>query len=532
MFADFRNEPLTDWSRKENREKMRQALLKVRRKLWQRYPFVVGSTSVLSYQIINSLNPANFKETVGLVSMANNYWVDKACNETWEVWQFWQKVPYQKRAEYLFKAAQIMRDKRFELVAWAVLEIGKNWQEADADVAEAIDFLEYYGNLMLELGEPQITEEIPGELNETYYVPRGVVLVIGVWNFPFAINVGMISAALVTGNTVVFKPASTSAVIGYKIYEIFKEAGLPDGVMNFVPGTGGEVGEALAKHPKVIGIAVTGSKETGLRLQEIVGKYPCEYGFKEIIAGEFGGKGRIILDRDADLVEATKAVRDSWLGFQGQKCSACSVLIPVEDVYDAIVEKLIDAAKSLKIGPPEDPSNFMGPVIDEKALKKIKDYVEIGKIEGKLAYIGELPQSLAERGYYHPPVIFTDVKRKARIAQEEIFGPILTVVKARDFDEAIEIFNDSEYALTGGLFSRLPSHIERAKRELNVGNLYINRKITGALVRRQPFGGWKFSGVGSKAGGPDYLKRFMYSKTISVNTMRKGFASFVDADIE
>lgn len=524
MGEKFRNEPLTDWSLEDNREKMRQAILRVRQELWRRYPFIAGDTSVLSCRTVNSLNPSNFKETVGLVSQADDYWVDSACQEAWRAWQFWQNFPYQKRAEYLFQAAEIMRERRFELAAWAILEVGKNWQEADADVAEAIDFLEFYGRRMLELGEPKITEKIPGELNKTSYVPRGVIAVIGVWNFPFAINVGMISAALVTGNTVIFKPASASAVIGYKIVEIFKEVGLPDGILNLMPGSGEEVGEALVKHPKVIGIAVTGSKDTALHIQRLISQYPCEYGFKEFVAGEFGGKGKIIIDSDADLVEAVRAVRDSWLGYQGQKCSACAVAIPVADAYNRFLKKLIEAAASVKIGSPEDPSNFMGPVIDEKALEKIKRYVEIGKTEGKLTYVGELSTSLAEEGYYHPPVIFTEVDRKSRIAREEIFGPVLTVIKAGSFDEAISIFNDSEYALTGGIFSRLSSHIERAKRELNVGNLYINRKITGAIVGRQPFGGWKYSGVGSKAGSPDYLLRFMYQKTISENVMRKGFA--------
>jgi len=522
--SNFRNEPLTDWSLKENIESMRQALFQVRKEFGKRYPFMVGDALVLSHQTVKSLNPANFKETVGLVSMVNNYWIDRACREAYEAWQFWQRIPYQERAEYLFEAAKIMRKKRFELVALTVFEVGKSWIEADADVAEAIDFLEFYSRQMLEIGEPKITEKIPGEHNQTVYIPRGAIAVIGVWNFPFAINVGMISGALVTGNTVVFKPASASAVIGYKIAEIFKEAGLPDGVLNFVPGSGEKVGEALVTHPKIIGVAVTGSKQTGLRIQQLISHYPCDYGFKAIVAGEFGGKDKIIIDSDADLDEAVKGVRDSWLGYQGQKCSACSVVIPVADIYNRFLERLIEAAKSLKIGPPENPANFIGPVIDEHALDKIKRYIEIGKTEGKLVYIGEIPPDLAKIGYYLPPVIFTDVQRRARIAKEEIFGPVLAVVEARDFNEAVEIFNDSEYALTGGLFSRLPSHIERAKRELNVGNLYINRKITGALVGRQPFGGWKYSGIGSKAGSQDYLLRFMYQKTISENIMHRGFA--------
>ncbi len=519
----FKNEPLIDWSKKENINKMRWALARVRRDLGKTYPILINGKRSFTVNHITSLNPADFQEKVGLVSAANALWANIACEAALDAWQTWRYVSYSKRASYLFRAAEIMRKRRFELSAWAVLEVGKSWPEADADVAEAIDFLEFYGRRMLELGAPRLTEDVMGEINESVYVPRGAIAVIGVWNFPWAINIGMISAALVAGNTVVFKPASASVVIGYKIAEIFHEAGLPDGVLNFLSGSGGVVGEALAKNPKVIGIAVTGSRDVGMRLHRICGEHPCDYGFKEIIVGEFGGKDKILIDEDADLDEAVKGVRDSWLGYQGQKCSACSVVIVLDRIYDRFLARLVGAAQSVKIGSPENPECFMGPLIDGAALERVKRYLEIGKKEGRLVYVGEIPTELASLGYYHPPVIFADVAPEAVIAQEEIFGPLLTIVKARDFDQAVTFFNLSDYALTGGLFSRLPSHITRAKQELNAGNLYINRKITGASVGRQPFGGWKHSGVGSKAGGPEYLLRFMYIKTISENTICRGF---------
>ncbi len=520
----FKNEPLIDWSSKKNQKRMVQALTTVRQKLGRNYPLIINGQYMFLSKSIISRNPSNFREVAGFVSSANSQMVDTACYAAYNAWDAWKKTPYKERARCLLRAAEIMRRRRLELIAWIIFEVGKSWQEADGDIAEAVDFLEFYARRMLEFGSARITKDIPGENNKTWYVPRGVVAVFGTWNFPFSINVGMVSAPIVTGNTVVFKPASLAAISGYKIAEIFCEAGLPSGVLNFIPGSGSEVGEALAAHSKIIGIAITGSKETGLRLQKVCAENPCEYGFKEILVGEFGGKDRIIIDSDADLDEAVRGVKESWLSAQGQKCSACSVVITVGNVHDVFLARLIEAARSLKIGSPEDPSVFLGPLIDDKALEKVKEYVEIGKSEGILAYFGNLPAGLAERGYYHPPVIFTDVDQNARIAKEEIFGPVLAIIKAESFDQALEIFNDSEYALTGGLYSRLPSHIECAKKECNVGNFYINRKIIGAFVSRQPFGGWKFSGTGSKAGSRDYLLRFMYQKTLSENTLRRGFA--------
>lgn len=525
----FCNEPLTDWSQEENRRKMQEAILGVRRAFGQEYPLVVGKSLVFTGQVISSVNPANYNKIVGLVSQANSSWVDKACQEAFKAWQDWQRVPFWKRVKYLFRAAELMRRRRFELAALVLFEVGKNWREADADIAEAIDFLEYYARSMSELGPPTVTQEVPGEHNETWRVPTGVWAVIGTWNFPFAINVGMVAAAIVAGNTVVFKPASASAVIGYKISEIFRQACLPDGVLNFLAGSGGEIGEELVRHPKVINVAFTGSKKVGLIIHRLCGQHTCDYGVKELRVGEFGGKGKIIIDSDADLDEAVKGAVDSAFEYCGQKCSAGPVNIVIDGsrdraLYNRFCKRLVEATESIKIGPPEEMGTFMGPLVGQGQLDLVCTYVQIGKSEGRLLYEGIVSKELAEQGYYHAPVILTDVSTKARIYQEEIFGPVLAVVRAENLDQAIGMFNDSEYALTGGIFSRLPSHCERAARECACGNFYINRKITGAIVGRQPFGGWKFSGVGSKAGGKNYLLRFMYEKTISENVMRRGYA--------
>ena len=527
--AGFCHEPLADWSREDNMMKMSAAVRKDEKELNKTYPTLyplfIGGERVIKTEAIFSNNPASSGRIIGLITKANAALIHEAAEGAYEVWKkLWRGVLFAERADYLLKAAEIMRERRFDLASLAVFEVGKNWQEADADVAEAIDYLEFYARRMLELGEPKITEETPGELNQIRYVPRGVVAVIGVWNFPWAINVGMISAALVTGNTVVFKPASVSAIIGWHIVDIFRKAGVPDGVLNLIAGSGQEAGEELIKSPKVIGIAVTGSKETGLRIQQLCSQYPCEYGFKEIVAGEFGGKGKIIVDSDADLDEAVREVIRSAFGYSGQKCSACSVAIVTEDIYDCFLRRLTAAAKSIIVGRPQDPGSMLGPLISKKALEKVREYVEIGKREAKMVYCGEIPTALSSAGYYHPPVIFADVPVDARIAQEEIFGPVLSVVKAKNFDEAVEFFNHSDYALTGGIFSRLPSHVARAGEECGAGNFYINRGITGAMVGRQPFGGWKHSGVGSKAGSRNYLLRFLYEKIVTENLMRRGVA--------
>jgi len=522
--SPFSNEPPIDWSREENRNEMKSALEKVRQELGKSYPVLVNGKPLWTKETIVSINPANFNEVVGVVAKCSQELADQAIEAAKKAWEFWQKAAYRQRAEYLFKAAELMRAQRFELQAWIVFEAGKNWREADADVAEAIDFLEYYGRQMLLLGEPRLTEaQIPAETNVSYYTPRGIGLVLGIWNFTCAINTGMNAASIVTGNAAIFKPASLTPVIGYKIVKIFQEAGLPDGVLNYLPGPGEEVGEYLVKHPDISLIVLTGSRDAGLRIDKLAGEHPHRHGIKRRVL-ETGGKNALIVDSDADLDEAIKGTVASWLGYQGQKCSACSRVIILEDIHDYFIERLIEAAKSLQIGDPQDPATFMGPLISQEALEKVQGYVKIGKEEGKLLLEKDVPEELKERGYYIGPVIFTDVSPQARVAQEEIFGPVLAVIKVSTFDEAIEVANSTGYALTGGVYSRSLEHIKKAGEEFDVGNLYINRPITGSIVGRQHFGGHRGSGTGPKAGGPDYLKAFMNEKIVTENIMRRGFA--------
>jgi RHH-type proline utilization regulon transcriptional repressor/proline dehydrogenase/delta 1-pyrroline-5-carboxylate dehydrogenase len=408
------------------------------------------------------------------------------------------------------------------LAAWQVFECGKNWREADADVCEAIDFLEYYALEMRRLAKAQ-GKNLPGEDNAWFYEPRGVTVVIAPWNFPLAILCGMTTAAIVTGNTAIMKPAEQSSVIAAKLMEIYQAAGLPRGVVNYLPGIGEEIGPTLAEHPDVALVAFTGSRGVGMLLnRQTANLAPGQTHIKKMIA-ELGGKNAVIIDDDADLDEAVNGVVASAFGYQGQKCSACSRAIVMESLHDVFLERLIEATKSLKIGPAEDPACKVGPVIDDESRQRILGYIEKGKQESRLAYAGD-PGFLVSEGTYVGPHIFADVAPTATIAQEEIFGPVLAVMKAKNLDEALTIANGTAYALTGGVYSRSPDNIRRVKREFRVGNLYINRKITGALVGRQPFGGFKLSGVGSKAGGPDYLLQFVVPRAITENTMRRGFA--------
>ena len=434
----------------------------------------------------------------------------------------WRDTPARQRAELLFRAADGMRRRRFELAAWEVFETGKPWREADADVAEAIDFCEYYGREMIRLSEPH-QRDVPGEDNATFYEGRGVAVVIAPWNFPLAILTGMTAAAVVAGNTVVMKPAEQSPVIAAKLMEVLEEAGLPPGVVNYLPGVGEEIGPPLVNHPDVSLVAFTGSRAVGLSIQRQASEVAHGQEHIKRVITELGGKNAIIVDDDADLDEAVHGVVASAFGYAGQKCSACSRAVVLAPVYDAFVSRLVEATRSLKVGPPEDPGNSVGPVIDGEARKRILDYVEKGKAEARLAYAADVG-ALAEQGHFVGPHVFADVSPTAKIAQEEIFGPVLAVMKAANLDEALRIANGTKYALTGGLYSRSPATIERVRREFRVGNLYINRKITGALVDRQPFGGFKLSGTGPKAGGPDYLPHFMVARTITENTLRRGFA--------
>ncbi|MBI5571238.1 MAG: L-glutamate gamma-semialdehyde dehydrogenase [Desulfomonile tiedjei] len=523
----FANEPLTDFSKEQNRKSMLDALKRVGKQFDATYPLVIGRDEVRTDKEIRSRNPARPGEIVGRVSAAAVKHAERAVAEANRVWLEWRKTAPAERAEYLFRAAEHMRTGRFDLVALEVFEVGKTWNEADADVAEAIDFLEYYGREMIGIGAPRLLGAYPGEENAYLYEPRGVGVVVSPWNFPLAIPTGMVSAALVTGNCVIFKPSSLSPVLGWKLFEAFRRAGLPHGVLQFLSGSGDEVGDYLVSHPQVDFVAFTGSKDVGLRIVKFAGETVArQRNVKKVIA-EMGGKNAIIVDDTADLDAAIKGVVESALGFQGQKCSACSRAIVVGEMYDEFCTRLKQAMESVSIGPPEDPENLMGPVVSEAARKKILDYIQQAEQYGKPLLV----RHVDGEGYYVGPAVFVDVDPSSPIAQEEIFGPVLAVLRADDIDMALDIANSTRYALTGGIFSRSPANIRKAEREFRVGNLYINRKITGALVGRQPFGGFGMSGVGSKAGGPDYLLQFLHAKSISENTLRRGFAPKATSEV-
>ena len=514
----FRNEPPLDFARAENRARFAQALKEVRQKFGRDYPLWIGGEKVKTKRGLVSVNPAVPKEIIGRAALAGLKQAEQAVALAAKFAPEWRRTPANKRAAMLFRAAEIMRQRRLELAAWEVFEVGKGWREADADVTEAIDYLEYYGREMLRLSPPRLTQRLPGESNVYLYEPRGIGAVIAPWNFPLAILTGMTAATLVTGNCAIVKPAEQSPIIGAELVEILREAGLPDAACQLLQG-GGELGAYLVRHPAVHIIAFTGSREVGLEILRAA--YDHQQGQEHVkrVICEMGGKNAIIVDQDADLDEAVMHILESAFGYQGQKCSAASRLILTEEIHDLVLERLVEAVRSLKIGPPEDPRNFIGPVIDAAAHSKIIGYIALGKREGKCMIEREAPAD----GFFVGPTIFGGIEPHHRLANEEIFGPVLAVIKAKDFDAALTIANRSSYGLTGGVFSRSPANIEKARQEFYVGNLYINRGITGAVVERQPFGGLKLSGIGSKAGGPDYLLQFLEPRTISENTLRHGF---------
>ena len=515
----FRNEPPLDFSVASNRSAFEEALRKVQGSLGQEHPLFFGGEEFDSPEKLVSTNPHDPSEIVCTVSALTRRMADHAVAAAKEARKAWGARPPWQRAAVLFKAAEIARRRRLELAAWEVVEVGKNRVEADADVCEAIDFLNYYGHEMIRLGAPVKMGDAPGEENRYFYQPRGVGLVVAPWNFPLAISVGMVSAALVTGNAVLYKPSSQSLQVGWLAFEILREAGVPDGALSFIPGRGSEVGDYLVEHPDTDFIVFTGSKEVGLGIVEKAGKTRSgQKGIKKVVI-ETGGKNAIIVDGDADLDQAVPGVVQSAFGFAGQKCSACSRVIVLQDCYDRFLERLREAVKGIPAGDPADPKHFVGPVIDAAAKKSILGYIEDGMREGRALARAPVPDT----GHYVPPTVFTDLPPDSRLLSEEIFGPVLAVIKAKDLDEAIAIANGSAYALTGGIFSRSPANIEKAVREFSVGNLYINRHITGALVGRQPFGGFRMSGVGSKAGGPDYLQQFLEPRVVTENTLRRGF---------
>ena len=520
--SKFRNEPPADFARSEIRTAMQAALDRVKAEFGKSYPLVIDGRDIVTGEWVASVNPSHSAQIVGQVAKATAANAEQAIRSAKAAFPGWRDTSVEQRAAYLRAIAAGFRHRRYELAAWIVVETGKPWRESDGDVAEAIDFCEYYALEMLRMAEPR-RRDVPGEDNEYFYEPRGVAVVIAPWNFPLAILTGMAVAALVTGNTVILKPAEQSAIVGAKLMEVIREAGLPNGVVNFLPGIGEEIGPTLVNHEDVALVAFTGSLGVGLSINEHAAKTPVGQDHVKRVIAEMGGKNGIIVDADADLDEAVKGVADSAFGYQGQKCSAGSRAIVLEPVYDAFLARLIETTKSLTLAPAEAPGCSVGPVIDADAKARIEKTIELGKAEARLAYAGDTG-TLAKEGYYVAPHIFADVAPMAGIAQEEIFGPVLAVIKARDLDHALEIANGTQYALTGGFFSRSPKNIEQVKRRFRVGNLYINRRTTGALVDRQPFGGFKLSGIGSKAGGPDYLLQFVVPRAITENTMRRGFA--------
>jgi 1-pyrroline-5-carboxylate dehydrogenase len=490
---------------------MEEALGRVRETFGRRYPLIIGGEEVESDGEIVSQNPSHPDEVVGIVAKARRHHVDQALEAATQAFTTWREVPAHARATVLFKAAAEMRRRKFDLIAYEIYEAGKSWAEADADVAEAIDFLEYYGRQMIRLAEPVPLTPLPGEEVSAFYIPLGVGAIIPPWNFPLAILTGMTAGPVVAGNTVVLKPASATPVIAAQFMAVMAEAGLPPGVVNFLPGDGGEIGDTLTSDPRTRFVSFTGSREVGLHIHELASRHqPGQRWLRRVIA-EMGGKDAIIVDETADLEAAAEGIVVSAFGFQGQKCSACSRAILVDAVYDDVVARVVEKAKALPMGPVEDPGHIIGPVIDRRAVEKISEYIAIGKREAKLLLGGEIP---ASPGHFIPPTIFGDVDPKSRLGQEEIFGPVLSIMRARDFDHALAIANDTEYGLTGSVYSKDRARIERARQEFHVGNLYVNRKCTGAMVGAHPFGGFNMSGTESKTGSPDYLLLFLQMKAV------------------
>ena len=515
----------SDYADRTQREAVLAALETVKGQLGQTYRPLINGEWISTLDYVTSENPCNPSEIIGKVGLISVEQAEQAVTAAKTAFQHWKKTSAQERANILRKAGELMDQRRHELVAWVVLEVGKPIREADAEVSEAIDFCYYYASEMERL-DAGFNFDVAGETDRYHYQPRGLALVISPWNFPIAIPTGMTVAALAAGNCALLKPAAVSSVIMAKVMEILVEAGIPKGVIQYVPGKGSTVGAHLVNHKDISMIAFTGSREVGCQIYRDASiLQPGQKHLKRVIA-EMGGKNAIIVDESADLDQAVASVVQSAFGYSGQKCSACSRAIVLAPIYDTFLERLVEATRSLNVGNTSDPSVQMGPVVDGSAQATIRRYIDIGKTEARLAL--ELPSP--EPGYFVGPVIFADVPPTATIAQEEIFGPVLAVIKAQSFSEALEIANGTDYALTGGLYSRTPSHIEAARSDFEVGNLYINRGITGAIVSRQPFGGFKLSGVGSKAGGPDYLLQFLEPRTVTENVQRQGFAVIEGAE--
>jgi 1-pyrroline-5-carboxylate dehydrogenase len=512
MTTPYKHEPFTDFTNEANKAAFEQELVNVSAIMGKDYPLVINGERISTEDKIVSINPANKEEVVGTVSKAKKEHAEmaiQAASEAFENWRYWNP---EERANILFRAAAIIRRKKHFFSALLVKEAGKPWNEADADTAEAIDFLEYYARQMIELSQGKPVQSREGEINKYIYTPTGVTVVISPWNFLFAIMAGTTVAPIVTGNTVVLKPASTTPVIAALFVEVLEEAGLPKGVVNFVPGSGTEVGDYLVDHPKTSLITFTGSREVGTRIFERAAKVqPGQMHLKRVIA-EMGGKDTVVVDQECDIELAAQSIFASAFGFSGQKCSAGSRAVVHKDVYDEVLNRVIEITEQKIVGNPENANTYIGPVIDQGSFDKIMEYIQVGKQEGRLVSGGKGDDT---KGYFIEPTIFADLNPNDRLMQEEIFGPVVAFSKADSFDEALKIANNTEYGLTGAVITKNRQHIERAKREFHVGNLYFNRTCTGAIVGYHPFGGFKMSGTDSKAGGPDYLALHMQAKTIS-----------------
>ena len=508
----FKNEPFVDFTKEENARKMRAAIEKVRGELGREYDLVIGGKRVKTTDKIKSINPAKPSQVVGIFQKAGKEQVEPAMKAALTAFESWSRTTPEERASLLFRVGDLLRERKFEYMAWLVFEVSKNWAEADGDIAETIDFCEYYSREILRLSKIETPVQLPGEHDRLLYIPLGVGAVIPPWNFPSAIMAGMTLASIVSGNTVILKPSSDSPTIAAKFFELLEEAGMPDGVVNFCPGAGASFGDSVVAHPKTRYIAFTGSREVGLRINKVAADKPDGQVWIKRTILEMGGKDAIIVDADADIEAAVEGVASAAFGFQGQKCSACSRAIIDENIYDKFVEKLKARVEKITVGDPTENTN-MGAVINEGSMKDILGYIEAGKKDGRLI-TGGARDTKAGEGFFLQPTVIADIPAKSKIEQEEIFGPVLAVIKARNYDHALEIANDTEFGLTGAVYTKSREKIDRAIQEFHVGNLYINRKCTGAMVGAHPFGGFNMSGTDSKSGGPDYLYLFTQGKSI------------------
>jgi 1-pyrroline-5-carboxylate dehydrogenase len=512
QLAPFANEPYADFKNPEKAAAARAALANVRSQFGKEYDLLIAGQRRRSHSKLESANPSRPSEIVGIHQKGSEQDARDAIEAAYSYFRTWSEVPVEERAGLLLRLAELLRDRKYEFDAWLVVEAGKTWPEAEGDVSEAIDFCEYYARQALKLAKPEPTVQLSGEHDEMVYVPLGVGVIIPPWNFPLAILLGMTTAALVTGNTVVIKPSSETPTVAAKFAEALLEAGFPPQSFSLLTGSGAAIGDVLVAHPKTRFISFTGSRDVGLHINELAAKTPKGQLWIKRVVAEMGGKDAIIVDRETDLDQAVFGVLQSAFGYQGQKCSACSRAIVDETVYDEFLQKLKAKVETLTVGPSDELSNYMGPVISRRAKESILDYIKTGKKEGRLITGGD---AASGDGYFIKPTVIADVDSKARIFQEEIFGPVLAVSKARDFDHALQLANDSEYGLTGAVFTTNPAKVDKAKRQFFVGNLYINRKCTGAMVGAHPFGGFNMSGTDSKAGGPDYLLQFVQGKSIA-----------------